>query len=208
MKIDTRNYNEVYFASDFHWHHDRDFVWGKRGFDSVFDHDMSLRSALSVIRPDDLLVFHGDLALNCTQEEAVALLLSIPCNIIYILGNHDQRVERFVRDKATLCRWGFVFERIQFFKGIREITWVLKGGKKQPISHSHFPMMEWNRMNHGAWNLCGHVHGGLGEITASSKNDKALDLGVESTGKWLLSLGELCSIMDKKEICKRHHDDD
>lgn len=212
MKIDIRHYRKVYFGTDFHWHHDREFIWGNRGFADVWSHDAALEQELrEKLTDEDLFVYQGDWSLNSQQEDAERLLKSIPCPIIYIMGNHDQRISRFIQKERTTGAGLFGVQikneeiDIRFYTGVLEICWVRNDGSKQACSHSHYPQKEWNHMNHGAWSLSGHVHGNLESGLPTNLDNKCLDLSYDSVGQFLLTFEEVDAIMRKKKNTHFHH---
>jgi calcineurin-like phosphoesterase family protein len=211
MKIDTRDYHKVWLGSDFHYKHDRTFIWQSRGFPSCHAHDEALRKDLGQINSRDLLVYHGDWSLNSSQEEAEALFLMIPCPIIYIMGNHDQRVFRMMDEHKTKPdgRFGCKIQsdgfNIRFRTGILEAKWIKLDGSKQLISHSHYPLASWNHLNHGAWSVSGHEHNHMKGWGPGDLEQKRLDISKDSTGKFLLTFEELDGIMAQKKTVNFHH---
>jgi calcineurin-like phosphoesterase family protein len=82
---------EIWFSSDLHFSHDREFVWKERGFKNVGEMNITLIDNFnSIIHPGDTLYLLGDNWLNCSVEEGIALLRQIRCeDIRFIRGNHD-----------------------------------------------------------------------------------------------------------------------
>ena len=59
----------IYFTSDLHIGHDRDFIWKERGFSSVEKHNEEiLKRWNEVVKPEDTVYILGDLAMG--QNEA------------------------------------------------------------------------------------------------------------------------------------------
>ena len=82
----------IYFTSDLHLNHDREFIWKPRGFNSVDEMNRTIIDNInSVVGKCDTLYILGDLMLNSAKgAESIALLEEIKCGEIYIiLGNHD-----------------------------------------------------------------------------------------------------------------------
>ena len=49
-----------YFASDFHMGHNKPFIYEKRGFSSIEEHDASILSEVSKLTAKDTLYYLGD----------------------------------------------------------------------------------------------------------------------------------------------------
>lgn len=111
-----RKYNEntkVWLMSDLHIGHDRDFVWAKRGFSNVQEHNETLiRNIKQCVGENDEFFILGDLTLG-DLDAAAAYLRQIPGRVHIILGNHDteRRIEFYQSlgwdiQFATRIRWG------------------------------------------------------------------------------------------------------
>lgn len=80
---------KVWFISDLHLSHMKDFIYKKRGFNSVGEMNETLIKNLELcVAPEDTLYILGDLVL-CPIDEARELLARIPGKVIVIAGNHD-----------------------------------------------------------------------------------------------------------------------
>ena len=94
----VRKYNEdtkVWLMSDLHLGHDRDFLWAKRGFSNVQEHNETiLNNIKTCVGENDEFYILGDLTLG-NLDAAAPLLAKIPGHVHVILGNHDteRRIE-------------------------------------------------------------------------------------------------------------------
>lgn len=142
--------SRVFVTSDTHfcWH-DRDFVWGKRGFESVEAMNAAIiENWNSVVRPEDTVFLLGDVMLN-DNEEGINCLKQLNGNIFIAIGNHDTA------------------ERIELYKQCCNVLEVehafrVKVGK-QSIYLTHYPTKTSNcdsdkPLKARVINLCGHVH--------------------------------------------------
>ena len=60
---------KIWFTSDLHLGHDREFMYGPRGFSSIFQHDEELLARWnSVVAPEDTVYILGDLILNSNEH--------------------------------------------------------------------------------------------------------------------------------------------
>ena len=80
---------KVWFISDLHLGHTKDFLWKPRGFKSVEEMNKTIiENIKKLVGANDHLYLLGDLVL-CPIEEARALLSQLPGKIHVIIGNHD-----------------------------------------------------------------------------------------------------------------------
>ena len=80
---------KVYVTSDTHFGHDREFVWGPRGFTSIQEHDEEIvRRWNEVVNPEDTVWHLGDVMLG-DNDHGMDCLRRLNGNIFIIPGNHD-----------------------------------------------------------------------------------------------------------------------
>ena len=85
----------IYITSDFHFGHDKPFIWKDRGFSSVEEMNETLISNFnSIVKPEDHVYILGDLTLGDLKTGLAAIARLNGCLHI-IRGNHD-----------TERRWG------------------------------------------------------------------------------------------------------
>jgi calcineurin-like phosphoesterase family protein len=104
---------KVWLMSDLHIAHDKEFVYEKRGFQSIEEHNQTLIENIKarVGENDDFYIL-GDLTLG-DLDAAAAYLRQIPGRVHIILGNHDteRRIQFYLSlgwdvQFATIIRWG------------------------------------------------------------------------------------------------------
>lgn len=140
----------LYFWSDTHFQHDKDFIYKKRGYRNIQEHDMAIFSKmLETVTPEDDLYLLGDICLG-DSTSGIRKLESIPCNVHIILGNHDtdNRVALY-----NNC------------KNVVEICYsTIVKYKKWRFYVSHYPTVVTNfdydtkPFSRRLWNLHGHTH--------------------------------------------------
>ena len=92
--------SKIFVTSDLHFNHDREFIWGARGFSSVQEMNETIihRWNMVVSEEDDVYVL-GDLCLGGAgmNTENQKLIEQLNGRIHIILGNHDTpaRVEMY-----------------------------------------------------------------------------------------------------------------
>lgn len=144
----------IYFSSDFHFNHNRDFVYAARGFNSVEEMNAAIvKNFNNVVQADDIVYVLGDLCLGGGSDEIKAenkkLIESLNGTLKVVLGNHDTpaRIELY----QSCCNVEVI--------GYAE---MLKYGKYH-FYLSHFPALtsNWDNdkpLKQRTINLCGHVH--------------------------------------------------
>ena len=141
--------SRIFVTSDTHFGHDREFIWGPRGFISHVEHDRQIIENWNlVVEPDDIVYHLGDVMLG-DIEYGMGCLSQLNGHIKIIRGNHD-----------TDKRWALYAN----LPSVECIGWaeVIKY-KKYQFYLSHHPTLTSNlekapylRMH--LINLFGHTH--------------------------------------------------
>ncbi len=138
----------IYFLSDLHFSHDKEFLWGQRGFSGVEEmNEKILENIRNAVMPDDDFYILGDLAFGSDFERIEEVVSSLPGKIHLIVGNHDS--------DAKLA----IYRRLPNIVEINYAT-MLKFGKRSVIL-SHYPMLTANqekRPDAAVLNIHGHIH--------------------------------------------------
>jgi len=82
----------IYFCSDFHFNHNREFIFKPRGFTSVEEMNTNLIANFNaVIKPEDDVYVLGDLMLGGSDKMTEGLMLITQLNgrLHLVRGNHD-----------------------------------------------------------------------------------------------------------------------
>ena len=88
----------IWFTSDLHFCHDKDFVWQVRGFESIDEMNAEIvRRWNERVYPDDDVYVLGDLTLG-NVEEGIRLIAKLNGYLHIMRGNHDtdKKVERYL----------------------------------------------------------------------------------------------------------------
>lgn len=86
-----------WFTSDWHFGHDREFIWKPRGFDSLKEHDETIIARHNnLVSPDDDVYVLGDLMLG-DNEYGLSCVKRMKGKLHIIRGNHDtdRRIELY-----------------------------------------------------------------------------------------------------------------
>lgn len=84
----------IYFTSDWHFNHDKDFIWKSRGFDNVHEmNNVIMERHNEIVRPEDTVYVLGDLCMGGGSDEILRknrkMIQSMKGNLKVIIGNHD-----------------------------------------------------------------------------------------------------------------------
>ncbi len=138
----------IFLTSDLHFGHDREFLWGPRGFQSSLEHDEAvIRNWNSVVEPEDTVYVLGDMIMG-QLDAGRECLKQLNGKIVLIRGNHDspKRIEMYkemgieIHDIYYLSYKGRYFILCHF-----------------PIASEEFMQMVVND-NSEVINVYGHVH--------------------------------------------------
>ena len=231
MKINLNDYNSIFFTSDLHIGHDKEFLYGPRGCSSRKEHiEFLINQINSQAGYDDLIIHCGDMCLTATEEEYHYWLTQIKCkNIWSIVGNHDNRFTKLIKNisRSDEFQWEGLSKSELFLKTNKDIRSlghqleitviepscvVGKKAHRRSITLNHYPMQLWNKSHHGSWHLCGHSHGSFEETSIDYPYYKRFDCGVEN-GLEYREIGEgfmfhwedVKAIMSKKSIFVGDH---
>lgn len=139
----------VYITSDTHFCHNKDFLYGPRGFKTVYDMNQAIvENWNKTVNNDDTVYLLGDVML-VDNIEGARLLKSLKGNIYIILGNHD-----------TDTRWD-IYEDCYNVRGVEYGAKLKYNGYKFYLSH--YPTLTSNfdfdkPLGARIINLCGHSH--------------------------------------------------
>ena len=141
---------KIWLTSDLHLGHDRDFIWGPRGFNSVEEHDEAIINNWNeLVSPDDEVWCLGDLMLG-DNYTGCQKLNQLAGKIYILAGNHDTstRVQMYANLRPTILTMGLAY--ILKYQGYRFYL-------------SHYPTIVGNYdadkpLKQRVIGLCGHVH--------------------------------------------------
>lgn len=141
----------IYFTSDLHFNHDKEFLYKPRGFNSVEEmNNAIINNWNNIVTDDDLTYVLGDLILggNSGTERGLDLIKQLRGEIKIILGNHDTKA------------------RIEAYKTLPNVTSILYADRLKYNGYSffltHFPCitsnLEKETLKQCTINLFGHTH--------------------------------------------------
>lgn len=140
--------SKIFVTSDLHFGHDRQFIWGARGFNSIDEMNEALVERWNkIVTDEDHVYVLGDLMLG-DNEKGIDCLTQLNGILHIVLGNHD-----------TSNRQKIYREIPQ----VDEIAWaIMLPYQKYHFFMTHFPCMTGNlekeSLKQMTLNLYGHTH--------------------------------------------------
>lgn len=140
---------KIWFTSDTHFGHIKDFLWSPRGFNSIEEHDeIIIKNWNELVAPEDEVYHLGDVMLN-DNEHGLECINCLNGKIHLIVGNHDTSI------------------RIELYKQCPNIVSIdcakeIKIGKNY-FWLCHYPTITANYDDNKPWakhliNIYGHTH--------------------------------------------------
>lgn len=140
----------IYFTSDWHFNHNRPFIWADRGFNSVQEmNERIIENHNKIVKPNDIVYCLGDCCLGDSIEENKKLIERLNGTLYLIRGNHctEARNQMYTSCKNVIDCGRYAF--------------VLKD-KKWNFYLSHYPTAIGNyddeKIHNKFYCLCGHSH--------------------------------------------------
>ena len=136
---------QIWFISDWHFNHDKDFIWKARGYDSVENMNQDqIAKHNSLVAEDDIVYVLGDCIMG-DLEAGIAILKQLNGKKYLAFGNHDTEA----RIKAYIDN--------NFFEDI-QLGYRIKKGKYSFIL-SHYPQLVANGSDKAkVYSIHGHTH--------------------------------------------------
>lgn len=163
---------ELFFTSDTHFGHDKEFLYGPRGFTNIKDmNEAIIENWNSVVKPGDITYLLGDIMLG-DNEAGIECVRQLNGQIFIIWGNH-----------CTTTRQNMLFmdERTRHKMLGGWYAFMIKHGKFS-FYLSHYPTLTANYddkyFSRHVINLHGHVHGKTPWI--NPRNPFMYDVGMDS----------------------------
>ena len=174
----------IYFTSDWHFNHDKDFIWKKRGYNSVEEmNDDLINKICSTLDEGDELWVLGDLVMGDINN-AAAVLSRIPYSVHFLVGNHD-----------TLRRIN-LYDSLGWVNHERAIQ-VTDGNWDFYLSHYPTVTMNYDdvKKHHPLINLHGHTHY---QNKFYNDNPYMYNVGVDSQNGYPVSIDKIKADIKEK----------
>lgn len=144
--------SKIWFCSDWHFNHDKPFIYLPRGYNSIEEMNKDIvNKHNSKVRKDDLVFCLGDCCMGGAEKNAEneRLIESLNGKIVIIRGNHDGK------------------RKIEMYQNCKNVVGVVSAYyldyKKYSFLLTHHPSLTGNRDEHKPLkgrliNLAGHTH--------------------------------------------------
>jgi len=144
-----------YFISDTHFLHFNVIKYSNRPFKDVDDMTIQLISNWNeVVSKTDEVYILGDFCFG-TKAKWRIILNQLNGIKYYIKGNHDKPKQ-------------IPTEMFEWVKDYHELNLKIND-KWKKIVLCHYPFLTWNKNHSGSWNLFGHAHGNLNNISLKDR---------------------------------------
>lgn len=165
---------KTFITSDLHFGHQNIFKFcpeSRARYQNIESmNDLMILEWNGIVSMTDTVYILGDVAFMSAQE-AVKVLNQLHGNKILIEGNHDKKL---LKDNSfRKC-----FTEVYSYHEIRY------NGTR--VCMFHYPIMEFNGQHRGSVHFHGHLHGSKSGI----EKYRTLDVGMDSTGKLLITMEE------------------
>lgn len=149
------------------------------------------------VTPDDEIYNLGDFSFYNSVEKTEQILTRLNGKHSLILGNHDNLINenkdlfknRYKNDGNLLLEEILNYKKLSFkINNIKE-NFIL----------FHYPILEWDKKDHGSVLLYGHLHDNLANIKG-----RALNVGYDLHGKILSVYDVIEFVKDIKNLENRH----
>lgn len=204
-----------FFISDGHIRHNRDFIFVRRGYKTVEEHDNSIIHAWNATVPQKGIVFHlGDFIFKDPDGKAFwELTRRLTFEKLYLLwGNHTsgQRQayiqtlkQQFPDAVSDLGEINYEIYPLTANLGHKSVIFLPQYTEvtinSTPIVLCHYPIMSFHGDGKSGYHFCGHSHSNNPHTNKDTGVGRRLDVGVESFGR-PISLLEAKNHLKNREI--------
>jgi len=168
--------SNIWFISDTHFCHEKEFLWQPRGYKSVYQMNLDLMDKWNCSIGEKDTIYHlGDVMLN-DNEEGMRILSCLKGNIHIILGNHDS------------------LKRVELYKQLPNVVDIAYADMLYINKHinfylSHYPTLVANFDDYKKlWNLSGHTHT---TDKFALKQHQIYNVGVDAHNGYPVNLDEI-----------------
>jgi len=227
----TFNHNaeqKVWFVSDTHFGHNRDFIYKPRGFNEIEAHDETIIQRWNErVSENDTVIHLGDFIVGAgdnADKLGNSLLARLKGSKVLIWGNHNSYLKNLYKRLIKGRGWDYMGENTEIypletdafgskvtFVGHNLLAKIKTPEHSQYVFCCHFAHAIWidsHQKNKNVVHLSGHSHGTHAESQPDNLDHKRLDVGIENFGG-PVSFDEVMAIMKNKnnKILDNHSKD-
>jgi predicted phosphodiesterase len=211
IKKSRKDYNKIKINSDFHYGHDRDFLYIPLGFSSGKERSDWIDAQIASLDPNDLLICLGDVGLGIGADSIIDFIERIPCETLMVWGNHNSGVYQAYKNNLPL---GFDNHEVYPLRIAKNVTMMgesfLLDVDRDRFFCTHMAPLVFHDQNRGRVCLCGHSHSNLKQINPDRDDfGKILDCGIENAkmfnGTAFFDIDEVVDILAKKKSGNLDH---
>jgi calcineurin-like phosphoesterase family protein len=172
LHFKTNEGYKIWFVSDLHLGHAKDFIIGPRKYSNVTEaYTHTFQMLQEYVGPDDILFNLGDAVCGAgpSTEEFAKRLAFLPCRKQYFLwGNHNAGVKELYREAKKSI--GMDMEDVDVypltypgsnFAFLGDYIEIFIDGK--PVVLCHYPISSWHNISDNGYMIHGHCHRNLKE---------------------------------------------
>ena len=182
----------IFYTADLHFGHENVIKFCNRPFSDIEEMNEALiKNWNSVVTENDTVYIVGDFCYR-SAFTMKPVLMRLKGTKHLITGNHDHV-------------WLKSIKPDDFFASISPLMEIADGDNIVVLCH--YPMLCWNRSNHGSIHIHGHIHNNLhrdenGFIFSVLRDIKAYNAGVDVNGYVPVTLEQLKE--NKEKFYKEH----
>lgn len=218
IKKNRSDYKSIKFSSDFHYGHNKEFLYSPRGFSSSDEHNSWIESQINSLDENDLLICLGDVGLSVGASRIIEFIDKIPCETLMVWGNHNSGVVQLYKDSIHNLKLMQALptgvEEVYPLTISDRITMLgdcfLLDIDRDRFYCTHMSPLIFPDQNNGRVCVCGHSHGNLKQINPERDDfGKILDCGVENAKKYngtaFFDIEDVVRILATKKTSKLDH---
>lgn len=177
----------IFVTSDWHFGHNREFIWKPRGFSCLQDmNEAIVERHNSRVKPDDDVYVLGDLCLG-NNEDGRYYISRMNGRLHVVYGNHDTAARRLMYSKMPNIVEAAPAIELKY--------------NKYHFFLSHYPCftgnLEMQSLKQGVLNLYGHTHQ---KTKFYEDRPYMYHVGVDSSGCFPLPLDTVIKDMENKVV--------
>jgi calcineurin-like phosphoesterase family protein len=176
MKLNSKDYKNIWLSADYHIGHANIIKYADRPFAEVEEMDETIMENYdNLVQKGDIVFFLGDIAFGEDLAKRILSIMIQKADVHFIIGNHDKKYMKSIDQLAS---------------SVNTLLDIEIDG--QPITLCHYAMRTWHKSHFDALQLHAHSHGSLPPI------GKQWDVGVDNNEFKPVSYESLKRIMKSR----------